>query len=384
MLRIAIIGTGGISQSHIAGYLEFPGKCTITALVDIYPEKAQEKKERYGLENAEVFDDHRKILDREDIDLIDVCTPPYVHAEIAINGLNSGKHVLIEKPMAASVEECDKILEAAERSGKLLSVVAQNRYRTACMNLKKTLDSGLAGEIVHAQADSFWWRGHCYYDLWWRGTWEKEGGGCTLNHAVHHIDMMLWMMGRPEEVQSIMANTSHDNAEVEDLSIALLKYKNGALGQITSSVVHHGEEQQVVFQGKDARISAPWKVYASLSKSNGFPERNTELEQKLEEFYKSLPEQKYNNHTPLLLDVMNAIETGGKPLISGEDGRATVELISAIYESSVSRKPVKLPLAKDDPFYTVQGIQANAPHFYEKSASVENFGNENITMGRNL
>ena len=384
MLRIAIVGTGGNSQSHIAGYLEFPEKCTITALVDIYPEKAMEKKERYNLKDAEVYDDHREILGRDDIDLIDVCTPPYVHAEIAINGLNAGKNVLIEKPMAASVEECDKILEAAERSGKLLSVVAQNRYRTAYMNLKKTLDSGLAGRIVHAQADSFWWRGHCYYDLWWRGTWEKEGGGCTLNHAVHHIDMMLWMMGRPEEVQSIMANTSHDNAEVEDLSIALLKYKNGALGQITSSVVHHGEEQQVVFQGKDARISAPWKVYASISKSNGFPERNTELEQKLEEFYKSLPEQKYSNHAPLLLDVMNAIETGGKPLISGEDGRATVELISAIYESSVSRKPVKLPLAKDDPFYTVQGIQANAPHFYEKSASVENFGNENITMGRNL
>lgn len=384
MLRIAVVGTGGISQSHIAGYLEFPEKCTIVALVDIYPEKAQEKKERFNLKDAEVFDDHLKILDRDDIDLIDICTPPYVHAEIAINGLNAGKNVLIEKPMAASVEECDKILEAAKRSGKLLSVVAQNRYRTAYMNLKKTLDSGLAGEIVHAQADSFWWRGHCYYDLWWRGTWEKEGGGCTLNHAVHHIDMMLWMMGRPEEVQSIMANTSHDNAEVEDLSIALLKYKNGALGQITSSVVHHGQEQQVVFQGRDARISAPMKVYASLSKENGFPKRNRKLEQKIRKFYKSLPGQEYDNHTPLLLDVMNAIETGGKPLISGEDGRATVELITAIYESSVSHKPVKLPLAEDDPFYTVEGIQANAPHFYEKSASVENFKSENITMGRNL
>ncbi len=384
MLKIAIVGTGGISQSHIAGYLEFPEKCKIVALVDIYPEKAQEKKERFNLKDAEIFDNHLKILDRNDIDLIDICTPPYVHAAIAISSLNAGKNVLVEKPMAASVEECDKILEAAKRSGKLFSVVAQNRYRTAFMNLKKTLDSGLAGEIVHAQADSFWWRGHSYYDLWWRGTWEKEGGGCTLNHAVHHIDMMLWMMGRPEEIQSIMSNTSHDNAEVEDLSIALLKYRNGALGQITSSVVHHGEEQQVVFQGKDARISAPWKVYASISKENGFPKRNGKLERKIREFYKSLPQQEYNGHAPLLLDVLNAIETGGKPLISGEDGRATVELITAIYKSSVLRRPVKLPLVKDDPFYTVEGIQANAPHFHEKSASVENFGDENITMGRNL
>lgn len=384
MIRVAIVGTGGISQSHIAGYLAFPERCKIVALVDIYPEKAQEKKDKFNLTDAEVYDDHLNILGREDIDLIDVCTPPYVHAEIAINGLNAGKNVLIEKPMAASLEECDKVLEAAKRSGKLLSVVAQNRYRTGYMNLKKTLDSGLAGDIVHAQADSFWWRGHSYYDLWWRGTWEKEGGGCTLNHAVHHIDMMLWMMGKPEEVQAIMSNTSHDNAEVEDLSIALLKYKNGALGQITSSVVHHGEEQQVVFQGKNARISAPWKVYASKSKSNGFPEKNPELEKEIDDYYNSLPEQKYENHTPLIDDLLHALETGGKPLISGEDGRNTVELITAIYESSVSRKPVKLPLAKDDPFYTVEGIQASVPHFYEKTASIENFGDENITMGRKL
>lgn len=384
MIKVAIVGTGGISQMHIAGYLEFPERCRIVALVDIYPEKAQEKKERFGLKEAEVYDDHLKILNRDDIDLIDICTPPYVHAEIAINSLNAGKNVLVEKPMAASVEECDNILEAAKRSGKLISVVAQNRYGTGYMNLKKTLDSGLAGEIVHAQADSFWWRGHCYYDLWWRGTWEKEGGGCTLNHAVHHIDMMLWMMGRPEEVQAIMTNTSHDNAEVEDLSIALLKYKNGALGQITSSVVHHGEEQQMIFQGKHARISAPWKVSASLSKSNGFPEKNEPLEKELEAFYNALPEQKYRYHAPLLEDVINAIETGGKPLISGEDGRATVELITAIYESSVSRQPVKLPLDKNDPFYTVEGIQANAPHFFEKSASIENFDNENITLGRKI
>jgi UDP-N-acetyl-2-amino-2-deoxyglucuronate dehydrogenase len=384
MLRVAIVGTGGISQMHIQGYLEFLDRCKIVALVDIYPEKAEEKKKRYNLTEAEIYDDHKKILGRDDIDLIDVCTPPYVHAEIAINGLNAGKNVLVEKPMAASLEECDAMLAAQKKSGKLLTVVAQNRFRTSYMNLKKTLDSGLAGDIVHAQADSFWWRGHSYYDLWWRGTWEKEGGGCTLNHAVHHIDMMLWMMGMPEEVQSIMSNTSHDNAEVEDLSIALLRYKNGTLGQITSSVVHHGEEQQVIFQGKKARISAPWKVAASTPKSNGFPERNEAVEQEIETFYKTLPDQKYKNHTPLIDDVLKALETGSSPLISSEDGRRTVELITAIYESATTHQLVKLPLQNDDLFYTVEGIQANTPHFHEKSASVENFDNENITTGRNI
>ncbi len=384
MIRVAIVGTGGISSSHIQGYLEFPDRCKIVALVDIYPEKAEEKKAKFNLTDADVYDDHKKILDRDDIDLIDVCTPPYVHAEIAVNSLNAGKNVLVEKPMAASLQECDAMLEAAERSKKLLSVVAQNRFRTAYMNLKKTLDTGLAGDIVHAQIDSFWWRGHSYYDLWWRGTWEKEGGGCTLNHAVHHIDMAAWMMGMPEEVQAIMSNTSHDNAEVEDISIAVLKYKNGALGQITSSVVHHGEEQQVIFQGKKARISTPWKVYASVSQSNGFPRRNEALEKEIEDYYEALPEAKYTNHTPQIDDVLGALESGKKVLISGEDGKKALELITAIYKSAITREPVKLPLSKEDSFYTVEGIQANAPHFYEKSASVENFDSEDITLGRDL
>ncbi len=384
MLRVAIVGTGGISPAHIKGYLQFPDRCRIVALADIYPQKAQEKKDKFGLTAAQVFDDHKKLLCREDIDIIDICTPPYVHAEIAVNSLNAGKHVLVEKPMAASLEECDQILEAAERSGKMITVVAQNRFRAGYMNLKKTLESGLAGDIVHAQADSFWWRGHSYYDLWWRGTWEKEGGGCTLNHAIHHIDMMLWMMGMPEQVQAVMSNTSHDNAEVEDLSIAILKYKNGSLGQLTSSVVHHGEEQQMVFQGTNARVSAPWKVYASVSKSNGFPERNEKLERDIEAYYNALPGQQYIDHTPLIDDVLRAVETGGMPLVTGKDGRRAVELITAIYKSSVANKPVNLPLEKEDAFYTVKGIQSNVPHFYEKSASVENFSDENITMGRNI
>ena len=89
---------------------------------------------------------------------------------------------------------------------------------------------------------SLWWRGHCYYDLWWRGSWEKEGGGCTLNHAVHHIDMLGWLMGRPKKVTAVLSNASHDNAEVEDISIAVLQYEKGSLARVTSSVIDHGED----------------------------------------------------------------------------------------------------------------------------------------------
>lgn len=384
MIKVAIIGTGSISQVHIEGYLALKDRCKIVALVDIYPDKAREKAKKYNLLDVEIFDDHKKILDRKDIDLIDICTPPYVHAEIAINSLNAGKNVISEKPMAASLEECDKMIETAKKNDKVLSIIAQNRFRNEFMNLKKTLDSGLAGDIVHAQVDSFWWRGQAYYDLWWRGTWKKEGGGCTLNHAVHHVDMICWMMGMPEEVQAMMSNTSHDNAEVEDISIALLKYKSGALGQITSSVVHHGEEQQVILQGKKARISAPFKVTASSQLENGFPVEDKETEKEITNFYNGLTPLKYIGHLAQIDNVLNALETGENIFIGGQDGRNTIELITSIYKASITKQPVKLPIQREDEFYTVEGLQKNAPHFYEKGKSIENFNNENISLGRDI
>ncbi len=381
MLTVAIIGTGAISPSHIEAYLQFKDRCKIVALCDLYPEKAEVRREQYGLE-AKIVHDYKELL-QDGIDLVSICMPPYVHAQVAVDFLNAGSHVIVEKPMAASLKECDDMIEAARNNGKVLSVIAQNRFRNPIMKLKQVLDSGLAGKILHAQVDSFWWRGHCYYDLWWRGTWEKEGGGPTLNHAVHHIDGLLWMLGRPSHIQAYMANVAHDNAEVEDLSIAMMKYPNGALGQLTSSVVHHGEEQQYIFQGKYARISAPWRVTASTSLPNGFPERDLELEEKVQKYYDEMPDLPYEGHTGQIDNVLSAIEHGTPVLIDGEDGRSTLELIMSIYKSASMGENVQLPLQKNDPFYTQEGAQQNVPYFYQKGKSIENFEDGKITTGSN-
>ena len=380
MINVAVIGAGGISRTHIETYQKFKDQCALTALVDIDVEKACEKKEEFQLDVA-VHDDHRKILNDPDINLVSVCTPPYVHAGISVDCLNAGKHVICEKPMASSLAECDDMLAASKRSRKILAIIAQNRYRTPIQKLKSVLESGIAGKVLHAQVDSFWWRGHCYYDLWWRGTWAKEGGGCTLNHAVHHIDMFQWMMGMPSEVRAVMANTAHDNAEVEDLSVAILKYPDGALAQVTNSVVHHGEEQQLVFQAERARVSFPWKVAASTSRSNGFGDPNPDLEREINAMYDDLPDVERQGYEGEFADVLNAIETGGEVLISGAEGRKTLELITAIYQAASTDSTVKLPLEKGSPFYTAVGVQANATHFYEKGESVSNFGDDNIVVG---
>lgn len=378
MLKVAIVGTGGISPMHIEGYLSFSEDVKIVSLCDIYPEKAENIAEKFNLD-VTIYDDHEKMLANEEIDLVSICTPPFVHAEIAINAMRAGAHALVEKPMAASLKECQDMNRVSEETGKVLSIISQNRFTNAMWKLKEMLDQKVIGKVLHTQVDSFWWRGHSYYDLWWRGTWEKEGGGCTLNHAVHHLDIFKWLNGMPDEITAVMSNVAHDNAEVEDISIAIGKYKQGGLATLTSSVVHHGEEQQLIFQGEHARISAPFKVHASLGRENGFPEENNEKKEEIKLLYNSLEDLAHEGHTGQINNVIQALLGNEELVVDGVQGMETLELIMAIYASSQSGQKVTLPLGEDHPFYTKEGVMEHAPRFYEKTGSIDNFTDQEIT-----
>lgn len=385
MIYAAIVGTGNISNQHILGLLEFPEKIKIVALCDIFPEKAVAIKKKYSIDSAEIFDNHQDMLASDiKIDVVHVCTPPSSHKEISVNAMNAGCHVLVEKPMAPSLIECVEMLDAERINGVTLGVIAQNRFRNIISKLKQTLDSGLAGNLRVAHVESLWWRGHSYYDLWWRGTWKMEGGGPTLNHAVHHIDMINWFTGElPIEVSATLGNVMHDNSEVEDISFASVKYKSGEIGLITSSVVHHGEEQGIILQCEHAKIAAPWDVKAEISQKNGFPqeEKNIELIDKLNNFYEEIPDLKYEGHTGQILDYYTSLEDSKRPLITGEDGKRTVELITAIYKAGFEKRTVTLPIEKNDPYYSFDGILENATHFYSKTASVSELGSDDISVG---
>lgn len=376
MINVAIVGAGAISSFHLDGYAAFPSRCRVVAVVDIERDRAERQIARYGLDAVAAHDVGQL---PPEVHLASVCTPPGTHAEITRQLLSAGIHTICEKPMAPSLAECDAMLHAANHSGAILSVVAQNRFTTPMSKLKRLLDSGVAGRVLHAQVDSHWWRGPSYYDLWWRGTWQNEGGGCTLNHAVHHVDALQWMLGPPAEIQAFLANVAHGNAEVEDLSLAIVRFGSGALGQLTSSVVHHAQDQKIVFQTDKASVAMPWAVSASRQLPNGFPERDEATERAIGSCYDELPDVPHEGHTGQIDDVLTAIETGGRVLVDGEQGRRTVEIITAIYKSGITGEGVRLPLEEADPFRSREGLLERAPRFHEKRVSVREFATNEIT-----
>ncbi len=382
MISVGLIGCGAIARTHARAFARFSSRCRVVSLCDIYPEKAEALRGEQGWQAA-VHRDLARVLADPSVDLVSLCLPPSLHAEVTIAALEAGKHVLCEKPMAASLADCDAMIAAQERSSRLLSVVAQNRFRTPMMKMKALLAEGVAGRILHAQVNSWWWRGQSYYDLWWRGTWEKEGGGCTLNHAVHHIDLLHWLRGMPAEVLSVMANTNHENSEVEDLAIAILRHGDGTLSQATASLVHHGEDQELMFQGERAGLWIPFKVKAGVSKENGFPVEDTATVRAIQARYDALPEVAFEGHEGQIDNVLSALETGAPLLIDGVEGRKTIELITAIYESAVAARPVRVPFDPGDPCYTTAGLLARMPRFHGKKRSIENFASSSITLGSN-
>lgn len=381
VLKIGIIGTGGIAGAHVDGYLRFPQECEIVALCDVAPGKADALRAELGLTRSRTYERVEDMLAAEDLDLVSITTPPSTHAELTITALRAGVDVLVEKPMAPSLEECDAMIAAATENDRILSVVAQNRFRDDMATLKEVLDSGLIGPVSHAQVSSAWWRGTAYYDLWWRGTWESEGGGCTLNHAIHHLDLTLWMLGAPRAVTAVLTNAAHENSEVEDLSVAVLQYDR-ALTEVTSSVVHHGEEQAIVVQGRHARVSQPWKVVADAAEPNGFPAPGGDPARvaKVEELAASHRPLEHVGHAGQIGDMLGAVRDRRRPAVDGADGRRAIELVTAIYEAGIERRTVDLPLQPHDPYYRAGTLVERAPHFFDKTTAVSDLPGA-ITVG---
>jgi len=381
-LGIALIGTGAVSAVHAQGFAALE-QCELKVLCDVNRAKAEQLAASLDFP-VEIVTDYKELLTREDIDAVSICLPPALHCKFTVDFLNAGKHVMVEKPMAPSLEECDQMIDAAKANGKLLCVVSNNRFKTPAMKVKQMLSEGIGGKLLYTTVNSIWWRGGNYYDLAWRGTWEKECGGCCTSHAVHHIDMMLWMLGMPETVTAVMGNVGHDNSECEDYAIAILSYP-GSVAQLTTNIVSHGEEQELIFQTEKGRLSIPWRTEAFKALSNGFPTENKEAYDLLQNRYDELPELKYEGHAGEINNFIQAILGNEELVVTGEQGRNAIELIMAIYKASSTKAAVTLPIQKDDPFYRRDTMIASMPRFHQKYRFVETVENAPpITFGRDF
>lgn len=382
-IKIAIIGPGAIARVQIEALKSFED-CKIVAICGRSEERIDSVIKDYELKDVKKFISIDDLMLYKEIDCVSICLPPSLHCEVTLKALNAGFHVIVEKPMAMSVAECDEMINVAKENNKLLSVICQNRFKNAYQKLKIMLDEKALGKINHIKVDSLWWRGENYYDLAWRGTWKTEGGGCLLSHGVHQLDLLLWLIGRPDKVIASFNNLAHSNSECEDMVNATLLYNDKKQANVTVSLVHHGESQEIVIQGEKGRISAPFKVSANKALDNGYPYEAQDEIKALTDKYESLPNLPYDGHKAQLREFIDAIAGKNKLTTSGEDARNVMELAMAIYKAAVTHEVVTLPLSKDDPFYEHESRVKLMPHFNEKKKSVEIFKNTKISLGKDV
>ena len=343
-MKYALIGCGRISPNHIEAAKN--NNLDIVAMCDILPEVMEEKSEKFGLENVKKYTDYKEMLDIEKPELVAIATESGKHASIALDCIAAGCNIIIEKPIALSIEDADAIIEAGKKAGVVVCANHQNRFNKSVQYIRKALEEGRFGKLSHGAAHVRWNRGKSYYEQApWRGTWAQDGG-CLMNQCIHNIDLLRWMMG--DEVDEVMAYTAqqqHDYLEAEDLGMAIIKFKNGALGLIegTTNVYPKNLEETLYIFGENGTAKAAGtsdNIIEEWAFADGLD--NPEI---VKETYGENPPNVYGfGHTPLYADVIDAIKTGREPYVSGEAGKRALELILAIYKSAAEGKPVKLPL----------------------------------------
>ena len=357
-LKTALVGVGKVTDMHARALVNLK-ESLFTAVCGRNREKTENYAARYGIR---AYTDVAEMVAKEQIDVVIICTPHPNHKEPTIAALEAGANVLIEKPLASSLEDCDAMLEASESYNRQIGVVCQRRWYHPAIRVKEAIDSGKIGLPVFGTVNMLGWRDRSYYESDpWRGTWRGEGGGVLVNQAPHQLDMIQWFMGEIDELYGQWSNLNHPYIEVEDTANAILKFKSGAVANIIVSnsqkpgiygKVHvHGENGASVgvqtdggamFVAGMSEILEPpvndlWTVSGEEQMLQQWVKEDSD-------FFSKLPNQMDYFHERNIEDFLQAILEGRKPLITGEDGRVTVEIFTAIYRSTRDGKPVKWPL----------------------------------------
>lgn len=340
-MRYALIGCGRISPNHIQAAKN--NGLEIAAVCDIIPDNMS----RFELpESVKKYTDYRKMLENEKPELVAIATESGKHADIAADCINAGCNVIVEKPIALSLQDADCIISLAAQKGVRLCVSHQNRFNRSIRYIRNAVESGRFGRLLHAAAHVRWNRDENYYSqASWRGTW-KQDGGALMNQCIHNIDLLRWMMGNEvDEVFAYTDNLMHPFIEAEDLGLALIKFRNGSYGLIegTTNIYPCNLEETLYIFGEKATVKAGGKS-VSIIEEWCTADAKDDPEDVKKRFSENPPNIYGYGHTPLYADMIKAINEKREPYVSGEDGRRAIEIVLAIYKSAYEGGPVRLPL----------------------------------------
>lgn len=348
-MKYALIGCGRIATNHIKAAIN--NELELIAVCDVRPEAMTELLSKHGLEkdnNIKRYTSYKELVaNHPELELVSIATESGVHAEIALYCIEHGIHVIIEKPIAMSIADADEIIKRSDEKGVKVSACHQNRFNIAVQKMRKALEEGRFGELSHGSIHVRWNRNKEYYNqAAWRGKWASDGGA-LMNQCIHGIDLLRWMLGdEVEEVYGAIRQQYHNYLEAEDVGMAVVKFKNGALGTIegTVNVYPKNLEETLYLFGKKGTVKLGgtstnnidvWE-FSDMNSEDG---ENQGLQEETSNVYG-------NGHTSLFADMIEAIKRNRKPYVDAIAGRNALELVLAIYKSQKTGKAVKLPLTE--------------------------------------
>ena len=341
-LNFALLGCGRIAPKHIdALTTDSVSGARLAAVCDVIPERAQAIAKKHGVP---AFTDRFEMMEKmgDQIDVVSILTPSGLHAQHTVDLAKYAKHLVVEKPMALTLTDADRMISACDTNGVRLFVVKQNRYNQPVKKLREAVESARFGKLVMGTVRVRWCRMQKYYDQdKWRGTWAYDGG-VFANQASHHVDLLQWMMG---DVESVFAKTSTAlvNIETEDTGVVILRFKNGALGVIEATTATRPKdlEGSISILGEKGSVEIAGFAVNEMKTWNFTDTQPGDHE--VVEKYRNMPPNVYGfGHTEYLNKVVESIREGRSALVDGLEGRKSLELISAIYESVETGKEVFL------------------------------------------
>ena len=345
-MKYALIGCGRIATNHVTAAVN--NNLEIVAVCDIVPEKMEEILAKHNLaddKSIKRYTDYKQMLEENELELVSIATESGKHAAIALDAIDAGVSVIIEKPMAMNIADAEEIIKRAAEKNVKVSACHQNRFNVAIQEVRKAIEGERFGKLSHASINVRWNRNKGYYDQApWRGTWEEDGG-CLMNQCIHGIDLLRWMMG--DEVVEVYGATRqqfHDYLEAEDVGVAVVKFKNGAIGTIegTTNVYPQNLEETLYIFGENGTVKVGGKSTNTIDvwdfkDETAEDQKNKGLEEETSNVYG-------NGHTSLFADVIEAIKEDRTPYVDGVAGRNALEMVLAIYKSQKEGVPVRLPL----------------------------------------